>query len=165
MCLVASFSHHSRDHTDSRYILFLLMEILVVSEPSYFFVCVPCSLRVLTSPASRVCTLLIGHFDNLWWLGIHANGTFPGLDHITLRLWAGAEWLSGDTPPPLSPLTGPGMAQLRSKLARWEMRCGDGRRDSSSFMLLVILWIWGWAWKSALSKNLHCVKGSFKLYF
>ena len=55
--------------------------------PSYFFVCVsPAALCELTSPASRVCTLLIGHFDNLWWLGIHANGTFPGLDHITLRL-------------------------------------------------------------------------------
>ena len=43
---------------------------------------------------SPLCTesLLIGHFDNLWWLGIHANGTFPGLDHITCLDWAGSLW-------------------------------------------------------------------------
>ena len=46
-----------------------------------------------------------------------------------------------------------------------KMRYGDGRRDSSSFMLLlVILWIWGYAWESVFSKSLHRVKGSFKLY-
>ena len=41
-------------------------------------------------------TLLIGHSDNLWWLGIHANGTFPGLDHITCAepgRNSGEDWL------------------------------------------------------------------------
>ena len=47
---------------------------------------------------SPLCTesLLIGHCDNLWWLGIHANGTFPGLDHITCLDWAGSLWSERD---------------------------------------------------------------------